>query len=204
MNPTVPEVNVPDGCFHSSGHEPLQCGEGEYYRLAEDRLVELVDGCLEFLPMPSLKHQVLLRFLFRLLDHWVSRGQLGEVYFAPLPVRLWPGRIREPDLIFVQRGKLRQEGPGLGGADLVMEIVSEVAEQRARDLITKRADYAAASIAEYWIVDPEGATVTVLTLENGAYREHGVFGAGTQATSMLLPGFAVDVTALWAAGQVAE
>ncbi len=178
--------------------------ERDYFAAGFEQLVELVDGELEFPAMPNLQHQALSRFLFRLLDGLVSRQKLGEAYFAPLPVQLWPGRVREPDILFVRRGRLRRVGPGLAGADLVMEIVSAGKEQRERDLVAKRADYAAAGIAEYWIVDPESATVTVLALDGEAYREHGVFKAGEMATSVLLPGLAVDVTALWAAGQAAE
>jgi Uma2 family endonuclease len=62
--------------------------------------------------------------------------------------------------------------------------------------VTKRADYAAAGIPEYWIVNPEEETVTVLTLAGDSYADHGSFGRGTQATSVLLPGFVVDVHAI--------
>jgi hypothetical protein len=34
----------------------------------------------------------------------------------------------------------------------------------------------------------------VLRLDNGAYVEHGVFGRGTIATSVILPGFSVNVS----------
>lgn len=82
-----------------------------------------------------------------------------------------------------------------------MEIVSDGAENRKRDLETKRQEYAKARIAEYWIVDPQEQRVTVLTLDGQTYREHGVFSPGQQATSVLLPGFVVAVAAVFAAGQ---
>ena len=63
-----------------------------------------------------------------------------------------------------------------------------------RDLKEKREEYARAAIPEYWIVDPKLGRITVLTLDGSAYapstRE---FSRGEQATSKLLPGFAVDV-----------
>ncbi len=38
--------------------------------------------------------------------------------------------------------------------------------------------------------------ITVLRLEGGAYVEHGVFGRGTSATSVLLEGFSVGEDAV--------
>ena len=59
----------------------------------------------------------------------------------------------------------------------------------------KREEYAKAGIPEYWIVDPELGQITVLVLDGSVYAVHGEFARGQQATSKLLPGFAVDVTA---------
>ena len=78
-----------------------------------------------------------------------------------------------------------------------MEVVSE--DNPQRDYEQKRCDYVEAGIPEYWIVDGQRQTVTVLRLEEGAYVEHGVFGAGTMATSALLSDFQVGVGALFAA-----
>ena len=78
------------------------------------------------------------------------------------------------------------------GADLTLEVVS--VDKPERDLIDKRHDYAEGNVPEYWIVNPQAETITVLRLENGAYVEHGVFGQGEQATSVILPGFSVKVT----------
>ena len=43
-------------------------------------------------------------------------------------------------------------------------MVSDGEENRKRDLVTKREEYAQASIPEYWIVDPALKTITVLQL----------------------------------------
>ena len=81
------------------------------------------------------------------------------------------------------------------GADVVVEVVSP--DDPGRDLVVKRADYAEAAIPEYWIVDPRVETVTVLTLAGGAYVEHGVFSRGEAATSPLLDGLTIAVTAMF-------
>jgi Uma2 family endonuclease len=77
------------------------------------------------------------------------------------------------------------------GADLVVEVVSP--DKPERDLIDKRGAYAEAQIPEYWIVNPQSETITVLCLEGSAYVEHGVFGRSTSATSVVLEGLSIVV-----------
>jgi Uma2 family endonuclease len=54
---------------------------------------------------------------------------------------------------------------------LVVEVLSPGKKNRERDLVRKRDQYAARCIPEYWLVDPEVETVTVLVWENGVYSE---------------------------------
>ena len=83
-----------------------------------------------------------------------------------------------------------------------MEIVSPDPKDKQRDYEKKRDDYAQARIPEYWIVDPDTETITVLVLPDGAnaYTEFGAFTSGQQAHSVLLPGFTIDVAACFANG----
>jgi len=171
--------------------------EEQYLKLTDGTncLIEFTDGEIEVLPMPTDNHQVISRFLLFALFAFVQ--QLGgTVLYAPLRVQIRPGTYREPDILLMRdaRDPRRQNRYWLG-ADLVVEIVSP--DNPERDTVTKRADYAAAGISEYWIVNPEEETVTVLTLAGDSYTDHGSFGRGTQATSALLVGFAVDVDALF-------
>lgn len=175
--------------------------EAEYLALDTNWPVELVDGCLEVLPMPTVLHQLIVQYLFKLLDTYVAAQAVGIVLLAPLPVRLWPGRMREPDLIYLTPKRIRDRRKPPEGADLAMEVVSEGAKNRERDLEIKRQEYAKAGIAEYWIIDPHERCINVLTLDGSEYRVHGEFSPGAQATSVLLPGFAVDVAAVFAAGE---
>jgi Uma2 family endonuclease len=78
----------------------------------------------------------------------------------------------------------------------VIEVVSP--SNPELDWVTKRREYAERGIAEYWIVDPQDETLTVLTLRGTAYAEHGIFRTGTLATSPLLPGLHLDVQAVLA------
>lgn len=171
--------------------------EEDYLALETNRLVEYSHGTVEVLEMPSVFHQLLVRMLFKLLERYIQQQRLGQVFFAPVSVQLWPGKYREPDIVFVSAKAVDWFTPQyIRGADLVMEVISP--SDRKRDEVDKRREYAQAGIPEYWLIDPELCAVTVLTLDNQQYAEHGVFGEGGHATSLLLPGFTVDVTALFA------
>lgn len=170
--------------------------ETDYLQLATNRLVEFADGVLEFPPMPTKNHQLILQFLYRTLYAFVSTAALGEVFIAPYRVRLWPGRFREPDLIFLATARAASAREQFtDDADWVMEVVS--ADDPQRDWIVKRAEYARARIPEYWIVDPHRGTVTVLVLPDGQqdYIIAGEYRSGERARSTVLAGFEVEVDA---------
>ncbi|MDZ4685003.1 MAG: Uma2 family endonuclease [Planctomycetaceae bacterium] len=179
-----------------------QWTEEEYLALGSNRLIEFSDGVLEFLTMPRLTHARVSRFISDMLRAHVEPQRLGETLWAPVSVRLREGKLREPDVLFLRNGRpTTRDVPD--GADLVVEVVSHDPKDIECDYEQKRLEYAEAGIPEYWIVDPQTGTITVLTLPAGAteYAVHGEFRPGQQATSVLLPGFAVDVAACFAAGR---
>jgi Uma2 family endonuclease len=166
--------------------------ETEYLALDTNHLVEYSHGIVEVLTMPSDKHQSILGYLYTVfLAFAVKTG--GKVLFSPLCLRLWPGKIREPDMLFLASASdARRQSQVWTGADLVVEVVSP--DDPARDLITKRQEYAQAGIAEYWIVDPRSDTVLVLHLQGTAYVERR-YARGDVARSATFPALAVDVSA---------
>jgi Uma2 family endonuclease len=170
--------------------------ETEYLALDTNQLMEFSDGYVEFLPMPTMTHQLIAHLLHCLLESFVAARGLGTVLGAPFKVKILDGRYREPDVVFMlAEHASRMSNDFWIGADLVMEVVSDGDENRFRDLVTKRDEYARAGIPEYWIVDPELGQITVLTLDGTSYAVHGEYSKGQQATSKLLPGFGVDVSA---------
>lgn len=164
--------------------------------------IELVDGCVEFLPMPTYSHQRLVRFLFLQLDKAAQQTRRGEASFAPCPIRLWDSRFREPDVFFLNADRIARREDPPQGAEIVIEVLSPGQTNRERDLISKRSDYAKARIPEYWIVDPEESRVTVLTLRDAEYAVHGAFIPGMTASSVFLPEFSVDVGQLFTSARV--
>ena len=171
--------------------------EDEYLVLTDhrNRLIEFTDGFLEILPTPTDKHQSLLGFLF-LAFHGFLEPRGGKVQFAPLRLRIRPGKYREPDLVsLLSAADSRRQNRFWLGADLALEVVSE--EKPERDLVDKRGDYAEGRVPEYWIVNPLTETITVLHLRGDGYEEAGIYKRGESANSALLAGFSVDVAAVF-------
>lgn len=171
----------------------------DYLALDTNHLVELSDGRLEVLPMPTERHQVIVACLYDALRAFVVARGLGRVLFAPLRVELWEGKFREPDVVFLLAEHADRRGERYWrGADLVMEVVSE--DDPDRDWVEKRREYARAGISEYWIVDPRDSTITTLGLDEraGEYSRCTTWRPGEMARSVLLDGFQVPVSDVFA------
>ena len=157
------------------------------------RLIEFTDGKVEFLPMPTKSHQVLLMALLDALRVFVQRDNKGMALPAPLRVRIRPDKFREPDIVFMSSANLHRAGDDyFEGADLVMEIVSSDPESRKRDLEEKPRDYAEALIPEYWIVDPQERCIHISSepSESG-YATTNHMLEDDVATSVVQPGFSI-------------
>ncbi len=164
----------------------------------EDTHAEWVDGEIVLMAPASLEHQRLLDFLNDLVKTYVRSRGLGQVYFAPVLMRL-PSRPsgREPDLLFISAAHLDRLRPTYldGPADLVVEIVSP--ESNTRDRAEKLTEYEAAGIPEYWLIDPlrEDAAFYQLS-QDGLYRRSPIDADGIYR-SAVLPGFRIKVDWLW-------
>ncbi len=178
---------------------PLQghWSDGKYLSFTESltQMVELVDGRIEVLEIPTKSHQKIVNYLLNLILGFLNEKGLGDAISAPYRVRLRDETFREPDIVVYLAKNLDRFGERYGdSADLVVEVVSEDAASRTRDYEDKRSDYAKSKIPEYWIVDPFEQRITVLTLADGEYAIHGEFQAASAASSCLLTGFTVSMT----------
>jgi Uma2 family endonuclease len=105
-------------------------------------------------------------------------------------------RATQPDVVFVSNERLDIIKERLvAAADLVAEVISP--SSRRRDRIDKRDLYEQHGVKEYWLVDPEAATVEVLHLISGEFQLLGRWHAGEIAESRLLKGFRVKVSDLF-------
>lgn len=168
--------------------------ERDYFALPNtNRHVELSEGRLIVPPLPTPQHQwVVMELAFR-LRAFVLERDLGTVFIAPLPVRLWPGKIREPDVFLIAREHTdRIEEKLCGVPDLIVEVISPSTSHMDRE--KKFSEYARAGIQEYWLVDPEEKRIEVYILQNGVYKLSGKYVPGEIACSELLSGFKVNAS----------
>jgi Uma2 family endonuclease len=128
----------------------------------EGMQAEWVDGKGMIFVSTSTLHGRLSDYLADLLRRYVLLFDLGEVYTAPVELRLPPrGERREPDVFVVltpDLGRVRRmwvDGP----AALVVEFVSEHSVRE--DRVVKLQAYAAAGVREYLIVDAREERVGV-------------------------------------------
>ena len=167
--------------------------EADYFKLPEtNRIIELSEGRLIITPSPTDQHQKISFKLSLLIGNHVLPNNLGEVRHAPMDVRLWEGKIRQPDVAFMSNEHLDRITEKMWGVpDFVIEILSEGTAKIDRG--KKYREYQKAGVQEYWIVDPFKQSITIYTLESGTYKLFGVCGSGEIAKSKLLDGFEVSV-----------
>jgi Uma2 family endonuclease len=146
-----------------------------------DALYELEHGELVTMPAESEINRRIAMFLL------VYFSQLGippyrltmKTELAVSGTRL---SVRIPDLVVLSdEAALALEGASrsivlldMPPPLLVVEVVSP--GQEKRDYRYKRSEYAARGIAEYWIIDPMQAKVTVLEWVEGLYEEQVYIG----------------------------
>jgi len=159
----------------------------DYLLLPEDKRYEILDGDLRMVPAPNTCHQIVSRNLETALVNHTRRTGAGEVLNAPCDVVLALESVVQPDLLFVrsERREIITRANIQGAPDLVVEILSE--SSRAPDTGVKRKLYSRHGVQEYWIVDPDAATVEVLVLSETGYVSTGMRGKADRLSSPLLP-----------------
>ncbi|MEM7536564.1 MAG: Uma2 family endonuclease [Chloroflexota bacterium] len=149
---------------------------------------------------PKRRHQRLIKFLSQLLDFFVETKGLGEVLFAPFEMKLGPGKSsREPDILFVSEANahLLTEDKLMGGADLIVEIVSQSSTKRDKE--DKLEEYREAGVREYWVIDnrPNRKEAKFYQLDaHGNYQQIKIGPDGIYR-SAILPGFWLHTDWLW-------
>lgn len=150
------------------------------YSDGSDRRYELVNGELIPISLGTGQHGAIIKSIERSLETEIASQKLDWVVLPGLVgIRSPRGgkwdTCRIPDLVVIPAAQWRTlatreavieftESPPI----LVVEVVSE--STKTTDYRAKRSEYSILDIAEYWIVDPLLAKVTIFTLDDGWYE----------------------------------
>ena len=132
--------------------------------LPDDQLRhELIDGEHVVTPSPAIPHQVILWNITEALGPYLRANPIGTALTGPVDVKLSPHTLLVPDLVYFTAARFADvvnEKHATAAPDLVVEILSP--GTRRRDKGRKRAVYDREGVCEYWMVDPEARSITVL------------------------------------------
>ena len=157
---------------------------------------EIIDGELIVTTAAVPKHQIVSHRLAVACDRGIVEPGIGQVFEAPLDVRLSAHDTVQPDLLAIRRERLHIVGEKSieGAPDLVVEILSP--STRGYDQVRKAALYTRSGVPEFWIVDPDRRRVTVFALANGRYEE--VPQEAGRVRSIVFPELTVELDWLFA------
>jgi Uma2 family endonuclease len=162
---------------------PLTLEQYLAYDDGTDTRYELVDGELVEMPTESPENNRIAQRLYiellKLLPYYLIAHKDTEIEVSGRGAR-----CRLPDLLVhteesiaalagATRSTLTREMPPPA---LVIEVVSPGATNRSRNYRHKHTEYAARCIAEYWIVDPQTAQITICKWVDGVYEDTVVAG----------------------------
>jgi Uma2 family endonuclease len=157
---------------------------------------ELFGGTLVVNPIPleaEADPNDALGFYLRLYQHQRPEGTL-DLTLPERYVNLTDlDRRRADRLIWAGLGRLPD--PSIDKPTIVVEFVSRARRDWLRDYHTKRDEYLAFGIKEYWVIDRFRRTMTVFRSADPGPSEQVITEAGTYVT-LLLPGFELPLVRL--------
>ncbi|MBC7771431.1 MAG: Uma2 family endonuclease [Pyrinomonadaceae bacterium] len=177
-----------------TGLAGLRMTADEYLALGETQeRYELLDGVVFMSPSPMPPHlEIAIEVLgqFRDFNKQAKRCRV----LAEGDLRLTPGLVYRPDIVVYRPGRLptgrlqRLDLP----PDLIIEILSP--STKPYDLITKRGDYGQFGVGEYWVIDPDDASLRCWNRSGGGWNEIPVQGDALPSTA--IAGFVLEMPPL--------
>ena len=166
----------------------------EYLALGETHIrYELIDGVVVMSPSPTAQHQQLIMKIAHQVVSFLNENPIGEV-FPELDINLRSGLGQEvvyrPDIVYVskERADIIQKHV-VGAPDVLVEIISP--DSRQYDSVTKKNDYEAAGVREYWLIDPLESKMTFFIRQGDKFVES--VPQGDTFASTAIPGFMLDL-----------
>ena len=176
------------------GARPRRFTVEDYHRmaeagiLAEDDRVELIAGEIVEMSPIGIRHVSCVIALTDLLRNLIGRDVLISVQN---PIRLGDHNEPQPDIALLKRRRYRRALPGVEDVLLVIEVADS---SRDYDRNVKLPLYAAAGIAEAWLVDLVADTIERHTEPHaGRYRHRVIAGRGESISSTVMTAITLPV-----------
>lgn len=169
----------------------------DYERLPEHVRADFIGGAVVMAPAPTYQHEQLVMAFVEAVATLLGPGWGRRVFVSRFEIRAGSGEDEEaaqPDVAVLPEGARAPSGKSQPTPLLVAEVLSPSTARYDRG--AKLRFYGRAGVLEAWIIDPVARTIEVRGL---VAAERRVFARGQIAESRALPGFRVDVTALFAA-----
>ena len=141
-----------------------------YKEMNEEQKVEFIQGEVIVHSPARKRHLDAAGNIYTLLNLFVERHQLGEVFTEKALIQLTRNDF-EPDVCFFRLEKSEQfeeDQLFFPAPDLVVEVLSDSTKQRDRGI--KLEDYQLHGVEEYWIVDAKQKTIEQYHLEANQYH----------------------------------
>ena len=169
----------------------------DYLKTPDDERWELLRGELTMVPGPNTAHQRIAGQLSRSCIAFVEKEGPRRSVHLPFDVVLSRNNVLQPDLLFVSREQqsIITDANIQGAPALVVEVISPSTASKDREL--KRRIYAEHGVSEYWLVDPDARTISVMSLQDKDFREVGNYGVGEVLSSPTLEGLVLDLTRIF-------
>lgn len=158
----------------SAEKQPGEYTLEDYYKMPDDRRVELIDGVIYDMTAPSSQHQLALNYInFKILTFLEAANASCTVYISPFDIQLDcdDKTVVQPDLSILC-DITKDTGKNIIGApDFVLEVLSP--STKKKDMWLKLHKYWHAGVREYWILDCQKKRLTVHNFENDDFEVYG-------------------------------
>jgi Uma2 family endonuclease len=173
----------------------------EFYAwVDENNKAEFINGQIVIHSPVKRKHWKVTDLFSSILSIYTRIKELGVVGTEKVMIALTRNDY-EPDIVFFKTekaAKFTEDQVLFPAPDFVVEILSK--KPGKIDRTTKKEDYAAHVVQEYWIIDPNKQIIEqylLLTPTDTAYFEPYKYHIGEEITSKVIEGFTIPVAAIF-------
>lgn len=150
----------------------------DFYKLPIRENLQLIDGEIIETPTPTRLHHLLVDIIFNKLKEQINHRNIGEIFPAPVDIRLDDKNIFKSDIVFIAKDRIHLVSDHLEGApDVAIEILS--ANNSFVNIYKKFHSFEKYGVKEYYLIYPEDLEIIGYKSDNNGryiefYREFNV------------------------------